>query len=417
MHIGMLTACYHPVVNGVTQMVALYDRHLSAAGHQVTIFTLGAPLPGEDGSKVIRSPGVSLGKTGYYFSVSYGSEAQSRLREVDVLHCHHLLMGLEFAGRYGRNPVVFTNHTRYDIYLSAYGGLPYSVASMIMRQAWPRLTDIADAVIAPSASIQRILRKSGVRAPIELIENGVEIEQFLHPTGDKTRSAIGIPATATVFIYVGRLSREKNVRRLADEFIRAAGQAEDLHLLLVGAGSMEVELKWQVASQGLARRVHFLGQVKNTEVPALLAMSDAFVSASLSEVHPLAVIESLATGIPVIAINSPGIADVVAHDRSGLLVDGTPGSLAAAMRLLASCRDMRHRLGAQARIAAEHYDIRFTVERTVSLYRRLTAGQYGRKASAAGRFGADPEGRRSSPDRRTVPKAALGSGGEGAREQ
>jgi hypothetical protein len=47
----------------------------------------------------------------------------------------------------------------------------------------------------------------------------------------------------------------------------------------------------------------------------------------------------------------------------------------------------------------------------------LTAGQYGRKASAAGRFGADPEGRRSSPDRRTVPKAALGSGGEGAREQ
>jgi glycosyltransferase involved in cell wall biosynthesis len=413
----MLTACYDPVVNGVTQMVAHYERHLSAAGHQVTIFTLGAPSPNEDSSKVIRSPGVPLGKTGYHLSPRYGREAQTRLREVDVLHSHHLLMALEFAGRYGRAPVVFTNHTRYDIYLSAYGGLPNGLASMIMRQAWPRMTNIADAVIAPSASIRRIMRKSGVRAPIELIENGVEVEQFQRPTSDKTKSRFGIPTSATVFIYVGRLSREKNVRRLVDEFATAAGLADDLQLLLVGAGPMEAKLRRQVTGLGLDRRVHFLGQVKPAAVPALLALSDAFVSASLSEVHPLTAIESLASGLPVIAIESPGFADVVIHDRSGLLVDGSPGSLATAMRTLANSGDTCRRLAAGARSAGERYDIRFTVERTVSLYRQLIKGRHGRKAGEASRFGADLQGRQSPAVRRVGTSAVSGSGGEGFREQ
>ncbi|UCG24207.1 MAG: glycosyltransferase [Chloroflexota bacterium] len=417
MRIGMLTACYDPVVNGVTQMIALYDRHLSAAGHRVTIFTLGAPPPGEDSSKVIRSPAVPLGKTGYYFGIRYDHEAQKRLKEVDVLHSHHLLMGLEFAGRYVTKPVIFTNHTRYDIYLSAYGRLPATVANSIMQQAWPRLTNIADAVIAPSASIERIMRNSGVRTPIELIENGVEVEQFRRPTIGNARSEAGIPAAATVFTYVGRLSREKNIRRLVDEFAIAVGQSDNLYLLLVGAGPMEAKLRRQAGNLGLNRRIILCGQVQPERVPALLAISDAFVSASVSEVHPLAVIEAMAAGTPVIAFDSPGIADIVTHDRTGLLADGTPGSLAAAMRRLAGSGEMRHRLAAGARSAGQRYDIRFTVKRTLSLYRRLIESRRLRAADVTTNLGDDLEKQRSPEARRAAFRVAAGAGGKGAREQ
>ena len=384
----MLTACYEPVVNGVTQMVAQYERHLTAAGHQVTIFTLGEPASGEDASKVVRSPAMPLGKTGYYFAPRYSREAQFKLREVDVVHCHHLLMSLEFANRYSRRPVIFTNHTRYDLYLSAYARLPAKVASLVMQNTWRRLSGFADVVIAPSTSAQQLLYKAGVQVPVEVIENGVEIQRFRSPRRSYRRAEFGIPAAAVVFTYVGRLSREKNMGRLMVEFRQAARLAEDIHLVLVGDGPLQKKLERQIAADGLTDRVHFLGQATPEEVPAHLAISDVFASASLSEVHPLAVIEALVSGLPVVAIDSPGIGDVVEHDRSGLLVDGSPGSLAEAMSWLAKDSSVRHRLSAGAKLAGAGYDIQITVDRTMSLYRRLVRDQAGRISVTAARSGA-----------------------------
>ena len=102
MRIGMVTACYKPVINGVTRMVSLYKQHLEAAGHEVTIFTLGDPDPNDE-SGVVRSPGIMLGDYGYYISMRYSSEAQALLQQMDIIHCHHLFMSVEMAHRYGRS--------------------------------------------------------------------------------------------------------------------------------------------------------------------------------------------------------------------------------------------------------------------------------------------------------------------------
>ena len=120
MRIGMVTACYKPVINGVTQMVSLYKQYLEQLRHEVTVFTLGKPDPQGDEAGVIRSPGLPLGQTGYYFGIRYTREAQSRLMTMDVLHGHHLFMSVEMAHRYSHAPLVYTNHTRYDLYAAAY---------------------------------------------------------------------------------------------------------------------------------------------------------------------------------------------------------------------------------------------------------------------------------------------------------
>ncbi len=73
MRIGMVTACYKPVVNGVTRMVSLYKERLEALGHEVTVFTLGEPDPAGDEPGVIRSTAVPLGESGYYLSIRYSS--------------------------------------------------------------------------------------------------------------------------------------------------------------------------------------------------------------------------------------------------------------------------------------------------------------------------------------------------------
>lgn len=381
MHIGMLTAAYAPVVNGVTRMVALYEKYLAEAGHEVTVFTLGQPDPGIDAGTVIHSPGLPLGQSGYHIAARYNDVAQRKLQEVDILHCHHLVMGLEFAKRYGRSPIVFTNHTRYDLYLSSYGHVPYWLAGRMMRVAWRRLTRNADVIIAPSASIRELLRSFGVREPIVVIDNGVELERFRNVSSRLKRHDLCIPEKAFVLTYVGRISAEKNIRGLLDEFALAAIGRDDLYLMIVGGGMMLETAKRLAGERGLIGQTRFVGPVEPEQVPAYLAMSDGFVSASVSEVHPLAVIEALAATLPVIAFDAPGMHDVVEDGVSGLLVGRSRASLAQAMLTLANDEQLRVRLAEGARTASTQYSIQNNVDQLLSLYRRVIGQHSGQPVS------------------------------------
>ncbi|MFQ5421161.1 MAG: glycosyltransferase, partial [Anaerolineae bacterium] len=291
MKIGMVTACYKPVINGVTRMVELYKRELESLGHEVTVFTLGDPDPAGEEAGVVRSPAISVGE-GYYVTMRYTHAAQDLLREMDIIHCHHLFMSVEMAHRYANCPVVYTNHTRYDLYTGAYISLPQPAADVLMRQLWPDFTDLADVVITPSESVHKIMRNFGVQRPIEVIENGVDLRPFSHPLSPCTKTDLGVPEDAILFIYVGRLSPEKNPELLLRQFAIARDLVPNAHLMLVGKGPLEDDLPELAAELEMASAVHFAGAVPYAEVSNYLAAADLFVTASVTEVHPLTIIEA-----------------------------------------------------------------------------------------------------------------------------
>lgn len=370
MKIGMVTACYKPVINGVTRMVTLYKEALERLGHEVTVFTLGEPDPAGEDDNVIRSPAMPLGKTGYYATFGYNREARERLREMDIVHCHHLFMSVEMAHRYGHCPIVYTNHTRYDLYTGAYTALPQQAADAMMRQIWPEFTDYCDVVITPSASVRDVMRDFGVRRPIRVIPNGIALEPFWQPAAPCSRASLGVPTDAILAVYTGRLASEKNVARLLEQFALARDVEPALHLLLLGHGPAEPELRQRAGAPALEGAVHFAGSVPYHEVGNYLAAADLFVTASVSEVHPLAVIEGMAAGLPVAAISSPGIADSVEHGQTGFL-SRTPAGLGAAIVALAANAPRRKGMGQAARAASSRYDIRNTVAETLALYAEL----------------------------------------------
>ncbi len=374
MRIGMVTACYKPVLNGVTRMISLYKTHLEKLGHEVTIFTLGEPDPAGDEPGVVRSPAIPL-TDGYYVSMRYSREAQALLGKMDIIHCHHLFMSVEMAHRYGRCPIVYTNHTRYDLYTGSYTPLPQPAADALMRQIWPEFSDFADVIITPSASVRQVMLDFGVRRPIVVIENGVDLRPFNHPAHPYSKKELGIPDSAILFVYTGRLSSEKNLETLLRQFAIARDIVPELHLMLIGKGALEDELPAQARELGIERAVHFLGAVDYEEIGSYLAAADAFVTASVSEVHPLSVIEAMAVGLPVAAVASPGISDTVASGQSGFLTTQAEGGLAAAIVGLAIDENRRRRMGLAARETSERFDIAHTVERTVALYERLIAAR------------------------------------------
>lgn len=371
MRIGMVTACYKPVINGVTQMVSLYKRHLELLGHEVTVFTLGEPDPAGEEPGVVRSPAIALGSSGYYVTTRYSTEAQLLLREMDIIHCHHLFMSADMAHRYGRCPIVYTNHTRYDLYTGSLTPLPQPAADAVMRQVWPEFTQLADVIVTPSESVRQVMLDFGVRQSIEVIENGVDLKRFQDPHIPRIRQEFGVRESSILLIYVGRLSPEKRLSNLIDQFAIAQEIMPDLHLLVVGSGTLQDDLKLQVFNHGLERHVHLVGSVAYGKVAGLLAAADIFVTASVTEVHPLTVIEAMAAGLPVAAISSPGIVDIVEPAVSGLLTSRAEGGLAAAIIGLAANEKLRQEMSRAAQMASRRFDISSTITRTVDLYERL----------------------------------------------
>ena len=371
MRIGMVSATYDPnVVNGAVHMVTLYKKHLEGLGHEVTIFTLGEQTEADRAERIIRSPGLRLGGYGYYLSISYTREAQALLTQMDIVHCHHLMMSVELAHRYVNCPIIYTNHTRYDLYTGTYTALPQPAADAIMRQIWPEFTDLADVVISPSEGVRRVMQEFGVRTRTVVIENGIEREPFLHPSRPRTKADYGLPESARLLLYVGRFSTEKRIDILLRQFATAQQLIPELHLSLIGKGLQEEELRQLSEELNLSAAVHFCGAVPYDEVPNWLAAADAFVTASTSEVHPLTVIEAMAAGKPIAAVHSPGISDSVESGVSGYLAD-KPDGLDAAIVALMNDPARTRAMGDNARRASERFDIQRTVARTVKLYQEL----------------------------------------------
>ena len=136
----------------------------------------------------------------------------------------------------------------------------------------------------------------------------------MKPSKPWRRADFGIPESAVLLMFVGRLFEEKNLATLLKQFAIAADIIPDLHLGLVGRGPDAEELKELAQALGYQDQIHFYGPLDYEEIPNILAAADIFVTASISEVHPLTVIEAMAAGLPVAATRSPGVIDSVENN-------------------------------------------------------------------------------------------------------
>jgi 1,2-diacylglycerol 3-alpha-glucosyltransferase len=384
MRIGMIADAYRPVVSGVTNYVFLNKRLLEANGHQVYVFTFGESEYKDDEPNIIRSPGLPLVDTGYYLSLNFKREARKLLYTMDVVHVHHPFFGGSLALRYCRPrgiPIIFTNHTRYDLYAQFYlPGVPDIISETMLQAYMPSFCRACDLIIAPSEGLRQILIKMGVDAPIEVVPNGVNLEPFSNPTIIKDRAEFNFTSEHILLVYVGRLGPEKNLPFLLRSFAVTSQALDHVRLLLIGGGPERDNLEDQVRNMGIEPKVFFTGMVPYEELPGYLAMADSFVTASVSEVHPLSVIEAMASGLPVLGINSPGVSDTIEDGSTGFLATDDLAAFTAKMVRMVSEHDLRKSMGIKAKEASKTYDIQRTSHLMEERYRRMVQNTSGRKS-------------------------------------
>lgn len=357
MRIGILADLYTPHVSGITVFVSMYQKTLEDLGHEAHVFTFGPAGYPERDPHIHRTAGLAVGRTGYYFALRHNSRNRALIRSMDLLHTMHPFVSGTLAFRYRRDPstpVIFTSQTRYDLYIRHYlPGVFRPAALRLLRAYMPRFCRRCALVIAPSASGTKMLRDLGVTGDMEIIPNAVDLASFRTPdpaekfTGDRMRA-----------VYVGRLAAEKNLPFLLRAFSLALPACPKLDLVLIGDGPERRSLEALAANLQIADRVAFLGEKPHRELPGLLGNCDLFLTASVTEVHPLSLIEAMAAGLPAIAIATEGISETVDDGVSGLLSTDSPEDFADKICRVVRDPALGRTLAAGAVRTAQTFDIR-----------------------------------------------------------
>jgi len=200
-------------------------------------------------------------------------------------------------------------------------------------------------VVANTAGLRDLALSTSGGVPVKIIPNGVDPAVF-HPADAR-------PDGPARLLFVGRVVRQKGLDVLLDA-LAGLGNAPDWSLDVVGDGPARVELAARALRLGLTERVRFLGWRGREEMPGLFRSADAFVFPSRDEGMPNAVLEAMASGLPVAATRISGNEELVRHGETGFLVPpDDPGALGEALTRLLAKPGLRADMGAKARTLAE----------------------------------------------------------------
>jgi len=300
-----------------------------------------------------------------------------RKHKFDVLHCHDIYPTGYVAACCAAAadvPLVITSH-----------GGDLDATSVLARK--PQLSSRyvfalkrAAAVIAVSSFTQRRFWEVLPQVRVERIPNGVDLARF------DTAAARPVALSPTIrsgdyLLFLGRLERRKGVDVLLDAFRLIAGES-DIKLAIAGQGAERSALEAQAQHLSLAGRVKFLGLVDGDIKTWLLQHAlCTIVPSRISEAFAVVVLESYASGRPVIASRLPGLADLITPEQTGLLVPPeSPEALAQALRAVLGRRDRLEEMGQQARRVAQDYDWQRIAGRHVALFEELIAEAARRRA-------------------------------------
>lgn len=264
-----------------------------------------------------------------------------------------------------RRPVVVSGQRS----LTPWSGWPAAVAARWTRPLSDRIVAVSEAVRAELIHTDRVKPER-----IIVIENGVDVDHYQATDASAVRAELGYAPQTVVVGGVGRLSKEKGFHHLIESVAQLRASGLPVSLMLAGDGPDRLSLEQRARSLGLDGHAKFLG-VRADPRPVYAAM-DVFALPSLEEGSPNALLEAMACGRAVVVSNVGGVASIVEHERSGLLVPAqSPELFAAALRRVVMDRGLRHKLGGEARRRVRsEFSISGMVRRHERLYRDLIGG-------------------------------------------
>lgn len=301
--------------------------------------------------------------------------------DIDVVQTH-LLRSLDFLAL----PLLFTTNLRVVLWTFHSANFEL-ISDYLPKHKWllvPKkivhnfLYRLASRLVSGFIAISNEVGKAMVEIigpigdKVTVICNGVDTQRYGQIVDKASvRSQLGLGANTCLIIVLGTLKRVKGHRYMIEAMASLVPQYPNLRAIFVGDGELRAELQAQVAAFHLDDHIHFLGN--RHDVPNLLAASDIFVLPSLWEGLSMALLEAMASGLPIVASEVSGTVQAIIPNETGLLIPpGDVPKLTEAISQLLSELACAQEMGEAARRRAEaEFSARKQADKHLALYHRL----------------------------------------------
>lgn len=358
---GIFSDSYPPIMDGVAITVKNYAYWLNKSGFQPYIITPEYPgFSDIEEFPVLRYHSVPILMRRPYRlglpKIDHNFNRELKGIPFNLVHAHSPfsagLLALRIA-RQNHIPIVATFHSKYRDDFSR-----FIKSTVILNQVVKRIIDFynaADEVWIPQPSVEETIREYGYKGKLEVVENGVDfnVEDDLTLFRSESREKLGTPQNRKVFLYVGQLVLEKNLKFLV-ESLRYIN-TDDFAVYFVGEGYAKSDLENLVREYGLESKVKFTGIVYNREdLKRYYAAADLFLFPSFYDNAPLVILEASALHTPALLLRGSTISTLIKDGFNGFLSDNDPKLYGEKINQLISNKELLIKAGDNAASTIGH---------------------------------------------------------------
>ena len=297
------------------------------------------------------------------YLMSFAWELVARRYEYDIVHVFQThfsaFIASVIAKRLGKKIVTTSHCAKQSGDMAVWYDLPMG------KRLLAAVCSRADVATAVSNDVMNELHEAGFDPQrTHYIPNGVSVDASLERDQRAFRAKLGLPSEGFIGVFVGRLTAQKAPEFLVDTWASIPWTAPAHKLLLIGEGEKQMVLEKRIREKGLEDSVVLTGKVENVE--DYLKAADVFILPSVTEGMSMALLEAMATGLPIVASRVSGTVDVVKDGENGLLFEsGDREGLIRCLQALTASSALREGLGEKARETVEQ---RFSLDRMVDRY-------------------------------------------------
>lgn len=376
------TSFYPTNVSGVGIFAHFLAVYLLTRGHQVYIITPGREL--RDYKSVGRLDHIQLYhlksiknpfRSGYYIPFAPGRSVRRILDEIkpDIIHIQDPLPMneiLQKEAHQAKIPVVVTHHFTMAYVLAYIPKIVRPIFWYFLKRKLANFYNQCDAVTTPTQTIATFLKKIGVRKPVFVLSNGVDIAKVSRKVDlSKTRQKFSLPNDQPILLYLGRVDKDKSI----DVLVKAMKNVE-AHLVIAGSGDLIEKIKEMVKELGLADKVTLTGRIEHQsdDLAGLYQIANIFVIPSTIETQSIVTLEAMANKKPIIAARAGALPEIVKDGKNGYLFEpGNNHQLARLMTNLVKDKKLQERMGQESFTMVERHDLGKCHRAFENLYQKL----------------------------------------------
>lgn len=384
MRVAIFSDSYLPSKSGIVTVILQLKDVLERLGHEVflvTVETTDEYVTNDD--HILRLKSVPLGmgtdqfraRTSVHLVKEYLKD-----KKIDIIHCHTEFPVGKTAYRVARElgiPCVCTIHTMwvdfYKYYLPMADLIPAKVVDTYMRRFYGKFS----ALIGVSSKARNYYKTDRMlpEKPSVVIPNSIDKEKF---AGKKLseqerveiRKSFGLSDDDSLMLFVGRIGEEKRVMELLEICQKVLKKCNNCKVVFIGNGPAYEDMVKKAEKEIQEKKIFFTGFMDWTELYKYYESSDIFITASLSEMHSMTILEAQLCGLPIVARNDESYLDSVFPNQNGYLPD-TDDEMANNLVELVNDSQKRKDFGKRSLEITKNFSLECNVKKTVLFYEEV----------------------------------------------